>query len=300
MISQNGDVTTILPAGEARVEPLQHGEVSRIDSVMLELYHHGSSVCAAKVRLALAEKGIDWTGHYVDVLAGEQFAPEFLALNPKAMVPVLVDDGRIVVESTLICEYLEAIHPTPALYPSDPYTRYRAKLWTKAVDEDLHPSCSAITYVVSHRHTIRRNGIGSFEDFLRTPSTESMEARKLKWQWLEHGLQAPGAPDRIKLYDKYLHKMEAELAGHDWLVGDAFSIADVALTPYINRLAMLGMSEMWQNGRLPRVEAWFARIRARPTFKPALLDWIPDALRDDLINNGRQSWPEVRRVLEPA
>jgi glutathione S-transferase len=267
---------------------------------MLELYHHGSSVCAAKVRLALAEKRIAWTPHYVDVLAGEQFDPAFLALNPKAMVPVLVDDGRVLVESTLICEYLEAIHPDPALYPADPYVRYQVKLWTKAVDEDLHPSCSAITYVVSHRHTIRRNGIGSFEDFLKTPSTESMEARKLKWQWLEHGLQAPGAADRIRLYDRYLHKMDASLADRDWLVGDAFSIADVALAPYINRLDMLGMSDMWLGGRLPRVEAWFGRLRERPTFKSALLDWVPDGLRDDLITNGRQSWPDVRRVLEAA
>jgi hypothetical protein len=56
---------------------------------MLELYHHGSSACAAKVRFALSEKRLDWAGHYVNILAGEQFKPEFLAINPKAVVPVL-------------------------------------------------------------------------------------------------------------------------------------------------------------------------------------------------------------------
>ena len=55
----------------------------------LELYHHGSSACAAKVRFALAEKRLPWTSRYVDILKGEQFAPEFVALNPKAVVPVL-------------------------------------------------------------------------------------------------------------------------------------------------------------------------------------------------------------------
>jgi len=54
---------------------------------MLELYHHGSSACAAKVRFALAEKGLEWVGHYVDILSGEQFRPEFLAINPKGVVP---------------------------------------------------------------------------------------------------------------------------------------------------------------------------------------------------------------------
>ncbi len=73
----------------------------------LDLYHHGSSTCAAKVRFALAEKRLPWSSHYVDILKGEQFKPAFLALNPKAVVPVLVHDGATIVESTVICEYLD-------------------------------------------------------------------------------------------------------------------------------------------------------------------------------------------------
>ena len=69
---------------------------------MLILYHHGSSVCAAKVRLALAEKGIEWEGRYVDILKGDQFTPEFRKLSPKALVPVLVDGDRVTCESTII------------------------------------------------------------------------------------------------------------------------------------------------------------------------------------------------------
>jgi ganglioside-induced differentiation-associated protein 1 len=63
---------------------------------VLQLYHHGTSACAAKVRFALAEKRLDWTGRYVDILAGEQFEPDFLAVNPKAVVPVLIHDGRVI------------------------------------------------------------------------------------------------------------------------------------------------------------------------------------------------------------
>ncbi len=90
---------------------------------MLELYHHGSSVCAAKVRLALAEKGLEWKGRYIDILKGEQFEPDFLAVNPRAVVPALVDGGRVIVESSVICEYLEEKFPDPRLMPDDPGAR---------------------------------------------------------------------------------------------------------------------------------------------------------------------------------
>jgi ganglioside-induced differentiation-associated protein 1 len=159
---------------------------------MLALYHHGSSACAAKVRFALGEKRLEWQGHYVDILKGEQFRPEFLAINPKAVVPVLIADDAVITESTVICEYLEDAFPDPPLYPRSPLERARVRLWTKAVDEELHPACSAITYVVSHRHTILRNGAGGFDEFMRSGGHEGASARALKWQWIQQGLEAPG------------------------------------------------------------------------------------------------------------
>jgi glutathione S-transferase len=264
---------------------------------MLQLYHHGSSVCAAKVRLALAEKGIAWEGHYVDILAGEQFKEGYLRINPRAMVPAVVHDGRTIIESTLICEYLDQVFPDHPIYPRDAFACYQARLWAKAVDEELHPACSALTYVVSHRHTIMRSGLGSFEDFLKTPSNETKEARTLKWQWLQHGLDAPGAADKVRLYLRHIRKMEEALGSQPWLAGEQFSIADIAMAPYVNRLAMLQLSEIWEGGKLPRVADWFARLRGRPTFKPALLEWIPEGLRNDLERNGAKSLPDVRRIL---
>jgi len=265
---------------------------------MLELWHHGSSACAAKVRFALAEKRLDWTGHYVDLMKGEQFAPAFLALNPKAVVPVLVHDGFVIPESTVICEYVEEVFPAHPIYPADPRGRAQIRLWTKAVDEELHPACSALTYVISHRHTLIRNGIGSFEDFLGKGAQEGTAARALKWQWINEGIAAPGAADKIRLYDAYLHKMEDALAQSGaWLVGSAFSMADIAMAPYVNRCAALAMEGLWTGGRLPRVEAWFARVKARPTFHPAFEQWLPDDLRDEMRANGERSWPEVKALL---
>lgn len=264
---------------------------------MLELYHHGSSACAAKVRFALAEKKLDWLSHYVDILRGEQFSADFLAVSPKAVVPVLVHDGVVIPESTVICEYAEDAFPAHPIYPSAPAERAQVRLWTKAVDEELHPACSAITYVVSHRHTILRNGVGDFEDFLARGGREGQAARTLKWQWIQQGLQAPGAADKIRLYDAYLHKMEQALEGRDWLVGNAFSMADIAMAPYVNRLSALSMDGMWTGGRLPGVDRWFGQVRNRPAFHPGFVEWMPQDLSDEMRENGMRSWPDIRALL---
>jgi glutathione S-transferase len=265
--------------------------------VALELYHHGSSVCAAKVRFALAEKHLEWRGHYVDILRGEQFRPEFLALNPRAVVPVLVHDGNVVTESTVICEYLEESFPDSPIYPRSPLERARVRVWTKAVDEELHPACSAITYVVSHRHTILRSGVRDFDEFLARAPGEGRAARALKWQWIQQGLEAPGAAEKIRLYVDYLKKMEKALEASAWLVGEALSMADIAMAPYVNRLDALAMSGFWTGGRLPRVEAWFGRVRSRPTFEPAFTQWLPPALAEELRVNGERSRAAVEALI---
>lgn len=264
---------------------------------MLELYHHGTSVCAVKVRLALAEKGLDWTGHYVDILKGEQFSEDFLRINPKAVVPVLVHDGLIIRESTVICEYLDEVFPGHPLMPGNAYQRAQVRLWTKAVDEELHPACSTLTYTVSHRHTILRNGVGSFEDFLQAGAAEGHMSRARKWQWIQDGLDAPGVADMVRLYDSYLARMEDALQQHEWLVGDTLGMADVAMAPYLFRLNALSMHGMWRGGRYPQLERWYASMSARNTFTRAVVRWVPQALGQEMQHNGELSWPKVAGIL---
>lgn len=265
---------------------------------MLELYHHGSSACAAKVRLALAEKKLVWDGHYLDILKGEQFHPDYLKINPKGVVPTLVHDGKVIPELTVICEYVEEVFPGNEIFPRSAYERAKVRVWTKAVDEELHPACSAITYIASHRHTILRSGTGNFEEFLQRGAGEGTAARTLKWQWIQQGIEGPGAADKVRLYDGYLRKMEEALRDSEWLVGDSFTMADIAMTPYVNRLDALAMEGFWQGNRLPRVENWFKRIKQRPTFKPALQDWMPPELTAEMKENGRKTWPQIQALFQ--
>ncbi|MBL8550559.1 MAG: glutathione S-transferase family protein [Hyphomonadaceae bacterium] len=267
---------------------------------MLELYHHGSSVCAAKVRFALAQKNVHVdTLHYVDILKGEQFDPAFLRINPKAVVPSLVHDGRVVNESTVICEYVNDVFPGPSLAPKDPYARSKMLIWTKIVDEQLHPACAELTFVCCHRHIISRLGDEGLEQFLDNTPADSVTTtwKRRKREIVRMGFDAPGIKDTIRLYDKILKRMEAALAEGAWLAGDAFSLADIAVAPYVNRLDMMSMAGMWAGGRLPRVEDWFSRIKALPSFKSAFLDWCPEELTNDLKRYGERSWPAVRDII---
>lgn len=264
---------------------------------MLTLYHHGSSACAAKVRFALEEKQLVWKSRYIDIMRGEQFAPDYVALNPKAVVPTLLHDDAVITESTVICEYVDEVFPERPILPRDPLQRARVRVWTKAVDEELHPACSAVTYVVSHRHTILRNGVGSFEEFLAAGGTEGRAVRERKWAYIQHGLEAPGFVDQLAIYAAYIEKMERELSGSDWLVGATLSMADIAMTPYLFRLEALAMDALWRDGRLPGVEAWYERIRARRAFAPAFERWFPEDLAAEMLANGRRSWPEIETML---
>jgi glutathione S-transferase len=270
---------------------------------MLELYHHGSSTCASKVRFVLAEKGLSYQSHYVDLLKGEQFRPDYLKLNPLAVVPTLVHDGVVLVESTVICEYLDDAFPEVPLKPSSAMARARMRLWTKAVDEQLQPAAKYITYAACHRHIIKRLPPDKFEQFMKGPEGEAETRVAGDPDWVaskraivEQGVAAPGVDGKFRMYDRYLQKMDDALADGPWLAGAAFSLADISLTPYVNRLDMLGMSELWTRSRR-RLTDWFERIKARPTFKRCFPDFCPPDLTRDLKTYGSQSWPEVKRML---
>ncbi len=266
---------------------------------MLALYHHGSSVCAAKVRFALAEKGLNVDeSHYIDILAGEQFTDEYLAINPKAVVPSLIHDEKILNESTVICEYIDDEFSGPNLIPKDAYSRAQMRIWTKAVDEQLHPACGELTFVCCHRHIVLRLPPEKLEEFLESTPDQSVTSKwkARKQEIVREGFNAPGIEETIKLYFNYLVKMDETLLKSEWLAGDTFSLADIGLAPYVNRLDMLSMSGMWE-GRLPGVKRWFDAVKARPRFKEAFLDWCPEALTNDLKSFGEQSWPEVKAIV---
>jgi ganglioside-induced differentiation-associated protein 1 len=261
---------------------------------MLFLYHGDTSVCASKARLALAEKDLAWEGKLLDLRKGEQHAPSYLKLNPNAVVPTLVHDGRVVVESTVIIEYLDEAFPSPPLMPGEPFRRAQARLWMKKIDDTLHAACSALTFAIAFRDTMRRKDPAELEAHLaRIPDPAYRERQRLS---IELGLDAPHVAQAARQHERFVGEMEEALKSSRWLAGDEYSLADVAATPYLHRAEILGMEGLW--AARPHVAEWLSCVRARPSFEPGIVDWFSDEARQRFDVPRAEVWAKVRSILE--
>ncbi len=122
---------------------------------MLELYHNINSVCAQKVRIALVEKGLQAKEHLM-TLRGDQFDPAYMKLNPNAVVPTLVHDGHVIMESSIILYYLDDAFPEKPLMPKAPLDRVKVRMFNKFIDEYLHNSCMILTFATAFRPAFLR------------------------------------------------------------------------------------------------------------------------------------------------
>lgn len=261
----------------------------------LELYHHSESVCAQKARLALAEKGVEWESRYVVLEKGEQHSEEFKKINPRGIVPVLIHDGKNIPESTVICEYVDECFEGPSLMPADPYLRSRKRLWSKLVDEGLHfPSTYLLSFIVAFRHMSLAHLDSPQKIAEHLEKIDNPKVRQLQQQVLTQGLDSQVFREAIQYYDTTLAEMENTLKEQTWLAGPDFSLADIALAPYMHRIADLQLLAMCENR--PAVLDWYERLKARPSWQMAIVDWNDQKYLDGMRNFGLQAQAEVLNV----
>jgi glutathione S-transferase len=258
---------------------------------MLELYHASVSTCSQKVRLVLAEKGLEFTSHEVDLIGGGQHDPDYVKLNPGHVVPTLVDEGHLFVESTLINEYLDEAYPPFPMRPDDPAGRHAVRLWTRKIDA-LHPSCGVITFAIGPRtillqqpEEIREANIAAIPDPVQRARRRSV---------IERGVEAPEFQGALHAHLDLLDAAEAALGRSSWLAGEAFGLADAATLPYLLRMEHLSMSPLIEDR--PRLSNWLTRVRARDAYQTAIEAWLPGPVVDLFHRNGAAVWPEVERA----
>jgi glutathione S-transferase len=261
---------------------------------MIELYHNDMSTCAQKVRLTLAEKGLDWTGHHLNLRAADQQQPAYLKLNPNGVVPTLAHDGTVVIESNIINEYIDDAWPDPPLRPETAQGRAAMRAWTKQLDDGVHAMIGVLSSCIAFRHQHFAN---KTEDEIRDYLDRMPDAAKRERQYenIFKGVESKFFIGGLRRFDKLLGDMEAALADAPWLAGNRFSLADIAYAPYATRLDHLQMSGLWDER--PRFADWYERLRARPAYKTALTDWFNDAYLPLMEEKGNEVWPRIREIL---
>jgi len=237
---------------------------------MIELYHNDMSVCAQKVRFALAEKKLAWEGHHLNLRAGDQQKPEYLKLNPNAVVPTLVDNGTVIIESTVINEYLDDAYPEARLKPADAGGRARMRLWTKQLDDGVHAATSVVSSAIAFRYQKLAIGMEALEEFHK--KMPDPVKREKSWENVTKGVESRFFAEAVKRFDRLLGDMEMALLDHPWLAGNEFSLADVGYAPYITRLDHLQLQFLWN--KRPHIPAWCDRLRERRSYREALEKWF--------------------------
>jgi glutathione S-transferase len=259
---------------------------------MIELYHHPLSPASQKVRIVLAEKGIEYVSKVVNLPAKENLAEWYLKLNPLGVLPTLVVDGEAVCESSIICEFLDERVPQPSLVPGEPLANARMRGWMKHVDERLHYATGALMWTL-----VMRPGMLAKPPHERSALLDRIpdrERQKRHRRWIEHGIDSEDFPDAVEMFRQTIADLDDELASGPWAVGQRFTLADVALLPYFQVIDQFGWNGFLADA--PRVVAWFDQAKHRTGFKAVRDHYDPMQLRH-LHEAGAAQWPKIAARL---
>jgi glutathione S-transferase len=234
----------------------------------VHVLHYPGSSCSQKLRIFLNLKGIRWESHLVDLHANENFDPWFLGINPRGLVPVLVHDGAVHIESNDIITYLEATFPAPRLIPAGFEKEVSALL---EHEDDLHLDLRTLSFRFvfappgppKPAEALRRyaaNGSGTVQGVADRDKAIQIAfwERAGKEGFTDQAARASAQKFRVEF-----DALDRRLADSPCLLGDALSVLDIAWFVYASRLALAG----YPIARLhPRVGAWLDKLATHPEF----------------------------------
>ncbi len=234
----------------------------------LHLFHFVMSNCSQRVRLALEEKGLAWESHHLNLRANEHVTDEYQRINPNGVVPTLVHDGQVVVESNDILGYLDDHFPVPPLRPADPDERARMEERIAAAS-----AAQAAIKVLSHELLLRPfRQLGEAELALYDAKAANRELVAFLHDYAENGAAWQA---RVKAansdMEERLDVLEQALGSDPWLSGSAYGLADVSWVVNVHRL----IQAQFPLERWPRLRAWYEKVILRPAFDRAVLRYRP-------------------------
>lgn len=165
--------------------------------------------------------------------------------------------------------------------------------WTRRPDERIHVACVVISNTIAFRHQwLSRPAAELAETIANTPDYEIRERRR---DIIENGTASPQFKTAVMTYDSLLSDMQQQLATSEWLAGSAYGLADIEILPYVNRVAQLQLTGLWDDR--PDVARWYDRVRDRDNYKNAVIAYDDDSYITLMAETGREHWPKVQELL---
>lgn len=259
---------------------------------MIELYHNRLSSNSQRVQIALQEKGLEWESRRIEgALINDE---EFRTVSPHGIVPVMVHGGRAISDSVVINEYLEDVFPQPPLRPAPADLIARMRNWTKHSDDYLQKSIAVLTHALVRRPIVLEQHDGDIDAAMAHITDPII----LGWRRsiLERGLESPHVEESVRLVQASLRQIDSALQTGPWLVGEQFTLADIALLPAIFRLECLALEHMWK-GHFPAIQAWLDRARSRSSFQTAMDAYSTGAILSQYRSAGEAERPKIDSMI---
>lgn len=260
------------------------------------LFTGRNSICTQKVLITLFEKGLSFDTKRVDLFTNEQYDPQYLKYNPKGVVPTLIHNEKPIVESTLICEYLDETFPEPSLVPSSPHERSQMRLWSKHIDEGIFEATREISFSAMFREKLRNmsdeqrnirfNNVGDPARSARFRST------------YEHGTESPYVLFAVASFEKLFRAMEYALSdGRKWLVNSDLTLGDINLMPFVARLQYLNLLDLFIDQR-QHVQKWFEQAKTVSSYQRAITNMLNDEDISTMHSSGTTIREQIRNRLD--
>ena len=249
----------------------------------LNLIHFSGSSCSQKTRIFLNLKGLDWVSHHVDLSSGENHSDWFLGINPRGLVPILVDDGEVHIESNDIIQYLEEKFPEPKLIPEG-YKTLTSELLKE--EDDLHLDIRNVSFRFLFGKLARKrpSSIKKFEDYEGTieGKGDSHKVKEVNFynDFLKQGIPVDALKQSVTKFIKVYERFEQDLANQEFLLGEEVSVLDIAWFIYTHRLDLAGYDF---KKRHRAVYNWYLNLLGKEAFKKEIEEpFILKAVRSSI------------------
>ena len=233
----------------------------------LHLYHGAISNCSMRVRMTLIEKGLDWESHHIDLLKKENISDEYFSINPNGLVPTLIDDGVVHIESNDIIDYLDETYPMPSLRSVN---NAEMMEWLHLAAAIHVPACKPYVYATKIAPKIKKTA----EEQAKYDSLQKNQ--ELKEFHSKHAGEKSFATsdfDKAKaILGACFTKLEVALEDHTWIMGDQFTLADISWIPLYFVIVGCG----YDFTHYPNIRRWAASFEARDSYREGVLKWCPD------------------------